>query len=405
MISVEGYDQFGGHHWETGSLRNVLAYHGLRAPHTGEAFSEPMLLGLTGGIGAMYFVFEYEGIAPHVALGTRYPFDAVDNVIKRLGLPAAVKQTKSQKKSVDTLLSALVVGEAAMVWADMFTLSYNQLPPSPFPAMMPIVVFAYDIERELVRIADRATVPLTTSSGELAAARARQGNLKNRMISFEFEDAANFVYEDFETAVEDAIRACLKLYTEEPPRGAANNFGLAALDKWADLVANSSVKKGWPRVFAEPGHLYEALKETYSAIEHRGTGGAAARPQYAAFLEESAVLLDRPALRDAAEQFRTAGKRWTDVALAALPESVDAFRDTRELIGQSRELFKQHGNQAWREMEVISGRLNTLKTEVGRDFPLDESARAALLESLSSCIQAMREAEADAVDTLRAAIA
>lgn len=405
MISVEGYDQFSGLHWETGSLRNVLAHHGLRAPHTGEPFTEAMLLGLSGGVGVMYFSFEYEGFAPHVALGTRYPFDAVENVVKRLKLPVAVKQTKSQKKSVDSLLSALVVGEAAIVWADMFTLSYNALPSSPFPAMMPIVVFAYDIDHELVRIADRAAVPLQATSGELAEARARQSNLKNKMMSFEFDNGGTFNIKSFPRAVEDAIRTCISLYLEAPPRGPVNNFGLAALEKWAGLVANEKSRKGWPQVFAQPEHLYEALKSIYTAVEHRGSGGHAARPLYADFLLEAVAVLEKPALEPAAEQFRAAGEMWHALAMTALPDTVDAFRETRELIDRSQALFREHGNHAWREMRDIADRLETLKADVSRSFPLDEAGRSALLGHLCECIGEVHRVEAEAVRTLEEAIA
>lgn len=405
MINVEGYDQFGGHHWETSALRNVLAFHGLRAPHTGQPFSEAMLFGLTGGVGIVYFVFEYEGFPPHVALGTRYPFDPVDKAVKRLRLPASFKHTKSQKKSVDSLLSSLVVGEPALVWADMFTLSYNALPPSPFPGMMPVVVYLYDIDTETVRIADRAEVPLTTTTGELAAARARQPSLRNRMLSFEFDDAAGFDVKKLPAAVEQAIQDTVRLYLEAPPKGPANNFGLAALRKWSDLVADAKAKRGWSQVFAEPAHLFEALKETYTAIEHRGSGGAAARTLYADFLDEAAALLDRPALSEAGGLFREAGRRWTDLALSALPDSVDAFKETRELINRSQQVFKESGNQAWREMRDIAERLATLTAEVGRSFPLDGAGRTALLASLGACIEALCAAEQAAAEALQAAAA
>ena len=35
MPTLTDYDQFAGTHWETGTVRNFLAYRGARAPHTG----------------------------------------------------------------------------------------------------------------------------------------------------------------------------------------------------------------------------------------------------------------------------------------------------------------------------------------------------------------------------------
>ena len=49
MTKLEGYKQFDGLHWETGSVRNFMDYRGYTAPHTGQPFSEAMLMGISGG--------------------------------------------------------------------------------------------------------------------------------------------------------------------------------------------------------------------------------------------------------------------------------------------------------------------------------------------------------------------
>ena len=43
----------------TTALRSLLAHHGVVAPHSGRPFSEAMLLGIAGGIGAGVFTFHY----------------------------------------------------------------------------------------------------------------------------------------------------------------------------------------------------------------------------------------------------------------------------------------------------------------------------------------------------------
>ena len=72
-----------------------------------------MLFGLTGGVAVMYFMFEYEGYPPQLYIGTRYPFDPLDQAVERLGLVANVIETTSQKRAVDNLLSVLATGEPA----------------------------------------------------------------------------------------------------------------------------------------------------------------------------------------------------------------------------------------------------------------------------------------------------
>lgn len=400
MVRVEGYAQFGGIHWETGSLRNVLAHKGIHDPHTGQPFTEAMLFGLTGGAAVMYFVFEYEGFPPQVAIGTRYPFDPLDNAIRRLGLIADLSETTSQKRAVDNLLSALATGEPAIVWADVFQLRYNALPSGGFPGMRPIVVYGYDSETGQIFIADRASVPLTSTTGELSAARAAQGNLENRVLVVEVpNDGLNGLGE----AVEDAIRSCLTLYTGKPTKGPASNFGLKALDKWADLI-DSGKKKGWRKLFADPALLYEALKSIYTQVEDSGNGGGASRPTYADFLDEAARVIGKKALGKAAEQFHAAGQAWTALAVAALPDEVDLLRETRELIARRSRVFRQDGEAALPEMDRIAIRLNELRDAVSRSFPLAEAEQTDLLANLKSCIEAVRAAETKAVQTLEKAL-
>ena len=71
MNPHNGIDNFTGRHWETGSIHNALAMQGIKAPHTGKPYSEAFLLGVSGGIAFGYFLFEYKGYLPHLALLTR----------------------------------------------------------------------------------------------------------------------------------------------------------------------------------------------------------------------------------------------------------------------------------------------------------------------------------------------
>src|SRR5687768_6356865 len=120
-VIIEGYKQFGWVNSELGSLRSVLAYEGVVAPHSGKPYSEAMLLGLAGGVSAMYFVFEYEGHEPHIFIGTRNHEDNMGEACKRLGIALDVKETTSRDKAVANLTAALEGGHPAIVWANMYS--------------------------------------------------------------------------------------------------------------------------------------------------------------------------------------------------------------------------------------------------------------------------------------------
>ena len=127
MPILTKYRQFGGRHWETGSVHNVLAYRGVKAPHTGMPLSEALLLGISGGLLMGYFNFAYEGYDPHVAILTRNTFDPLETLLVRLGTVQYVRQTTNAARAVKNLVEALENGEPAIVWADAFLLPYNGL--------------------------------------------------------------------------------------------------------------------------------------------------------------------------------------------------------------------------------------------------------------------------------------
>ena len=117
MTILPNYNEFAGRHWETGTLRNALAYQGVKAPHTGQPVSEALLLGVSGGITVGYFTFEYKGYLPHLALLTRNTFDPLDTILDRVPLPREVRQTTNPSKGDANLMDALDSGRPAIVWA------------------------------------------------------------------------------------------------------------------------------------------------------------------------------------------------------------------------------------------------------------------------------------------------
>jgi hypothetical protein len=55
-------DRFRGRHPDTAALTRLLAALGVTDPASGWPLSEAMVLGIAGGIGFAYFVFEYEDL-------------------------------------------------------------------------------------------------------------------------------------------------------------------------------------------------------------------------------------------------------------------------------------------------------------------------------------------------------
>ncbi len=403
MTILNDYQAFGGRHWETGTLHNHLAYRGFTAPHTGQPYSEALLLGISGGVTVGYFSFAYEGYDPQVALLTRNTFAPLETILERLGIEQTLRQTTSPKKGVANLLDALEEGLPPLVWADMFSLPYNGLPADDkMWQMFPIIVYGYETETDTVWIADRAGVPLTVTPEQLAVARARVKKDRFRLLTLDMPNP-----DKLPGAVQKGLWDCIKLYTEGPPRGSKNNFGLTALKRWADLLSKPKQRLSWAKAFPPGRKMLAGLASAFSNIALFGKDGqalAAERGLYADFLEEAALILDKPALSEVAAPFRRSGQAWRELALALLPDDIPPFQETRELMMDSHRLFLTEGNVARPEIERMYRRLEAIKADMETAFPLDEAGVTAMRERLRRHVLTIHDLEAEAVSQLQAAL-
>jgi hypothetical protein len=394
MTILAGYNEFEGLHWETGTLRNILAYQGVK--HDGKPLTEALLMGISGGMAAGYFTFEYGGIDPSLHFLTLFLYNgAPGRVYERLNIPKQMKQTDKPEKAVVNLLNALDAGNPALVWADMFSLPYNNLKPSEIMwGMFPLVVYGYDEEAGLVYVADRAHVPLTTAVADFTAARARIQSDKHRLVTVGAPDL-NMLPE----AVKAGIEECVSGFLDEPPKTPMKGkYGLDAFTRWANLLVD---KKGWAKQFPPGIKMYAILKSVYQYTHLWYTGGCGGRGVYADFLDEAAEILSKPALKDVATQYRAAANLWDDLYQALLPDNVALFKETRELMARNSMLFREQGAASLPERQKISARLAVIRESIAADFPLTDAEAAALRENLRDHIMKIHDAEKEAILVLK----
>lgn len=149
----------------------------------------------------------------------------------------------------------------------------------------------------------------------LAAARARVGSYKHRLITIDPER----IEIDLRPAVEEGLRLQVEHLSET-----SDSFSLPAWRKWARMTTDTRNEKGWPTVFAD-GHGVGSLRASiYTNVAH----GAHLRGLYAGFLDEAAGLLERSSLTEAAAAWREAAACWEPIVDAALPPG----DELRELI-------------------------------------------------------------------------
>lgn len=383
MTILDDFNQFDGTRRETAVIRNVLAYQG-------HDISEAMIFGISGGIVAGYFAFEYAGAPPYVHFLTRNTFDPMERVINALGIDANIEQTGSAKKAVDNINRHLKAGQPIIAWADQASLDYtNVRGGDDIWFMEPVVVYGYT--DETVHIADCAQVPFTVGPEQFAAARARISSNKHRIMTLALDNL-----DQMPDAVRAGIQATLDHMTGPVPRKPmAGKYGLDAFKKWVELLTRDKGKEAWSKKFAPGAAMYSGLKSGYFYIELWGSGGRGARGIYADFLDEAAGVLDRPGLKDAAAQFRQVAQLWGDFTTALLP-----FKETRDLLHQEAALYSEKGAESLAERQAISQRLDAIAASMDDDFPLTDAEAAELRKHLAEHLLRIHDAEKEALAAL-----
>jgi hypothetical protein len=326
-------------------------------------------MGVSGGAVMGYFSFAYEGHDPMARLLTRNTFDPLDTMLSRLGIVQNRSHTTNPTKGVENLVETLENGEPAIVWADHFTLPYTALPhDAGMWAMFPILVYGYDETAGIAHIADRAYVPLTVSTEALHEARARVKKDKFRVLTL-----APPMSDKLPNAVQAGIWDCLKLYTEKPPKGSKNNFGLAAYKYLSSLLTKPKTRLSWEREFPAGRKMLAGLKELFNDINCFGKVGYAERDVYAVFLDEASIILQKPALEGVAEQFRQSAQAWEQFSQTLLPADVPLLGKMQENLLQQRDLFLQQGSKATAAIAQLRAEEEALLAQAETDFPLNEA--------------------------------
>lgn len=400
MTTLNDYNQFDGLHWETGSVRNYYDYCGVKAPHTGGPYTEALLMGISGGAVMGYFPFSYQGIDPHARILTRNTFDPMETMLQRIGAVQNARQTGSADKAVRNLVDVLQGGSPAIAWVDAMQLPYD---PQPYEFeiahMMPVVVFGFDEEADQVAIADRARAPLSTTTGQLAAARAQVKKVRNRILTLEPPD-----HDNLQEAVELGIWDCIKLYTEKPPKGARHNFGFAAYERLADTLRKPKIRGSWDKDFPRGRKMYAGLESVFSDTHTFGKEGFAERDMYADFLDEAADILQKPALREAGEHFRVSARAWEELGLILLPDEVPVWAEARGLMLTNQRLFLEEGGEKLERGRANCARLIEIRREMESDFPLSDEEVVAFRERIAEQVLKIRDTEAPAVATMKEAM-
>ena len=378
------------------ALRVILADLGLQ-------IGEPLALTIGGGPGIGVFQFHYAREEfSSLFLAGRHAWDDdlrfIEGALRRLGLEPIVSGTGAPRSADRHLRDALEDGRPVVAWGDLAELDTRGYPAEDRGgAYHVVVVHSLDDARGVATLDDLANDPVEVPIDTLARARARIAKFRSRLLRLPTE-AHPPTAARLGAAIEAGLDATIDGFDQPRTR----NFSLDALADWSARLRGTG-KDSWATVFPRGRRLWAGLASIHQYAEHYGSGGGLLRPQVAAGLRDAADRLGDAPLAGVAARYDEVGARWTELARAALPDDVPAFRRTRDLQDQRARLYAERGTDAANEIAATWAETAAIRAAMAEAFPLDEAATESLLDGLATQVDAIHTGEIAALEALRAA--
>ncbi len=287
------FDHVHAAHCESGAFAALLRHHGL-------TLTESMVFGIGSGLFFLFFPYLKMYGAPLVAYR-----DAPGLIISRCTRRLGVKMKKAQYSNQDEGMRALDAMLARDIPVGMQTGAF-WLPY--FPRSMRFQfnghhIIAYGRDDDDYLISDTVFEEVVRCpSDDLRRARFSKGPLAPKGFLYHLESVDP--QPDLANAVRDGIRSTVNRMLRIP----LPYMGVRGIRTLAKAM------RGWPaRIGEEKARSW--LANVIRMQEEIGTGGAGFRFMYAAFLDEAAAVLDKPALRELSERLTETGDQWREFSV------------------------------------------------------------------------------------------
>ena len=389
-------ERTGGIHSATAALGNALAHAGVGRPDRDEPLSEALILGIGGGLGAGYILWEFEVYdTALIVLGFRnrwnYTADFLQNACQRLNVTVDLRETGGVKKAQANLDEALERSGTALLWTDKASLPYQQLPEAMKGHLLH-VIRASAGAGGAYRVDDLCARPFSLSGAEMRAARQPIPSNKQRSLCLTGAGSLD---------LPGAILAGIQDHVAHLSRSSAS-FSLPVYKKWSKLMTHERDKKSWRLVFAGRAGLYLTLRTINEGIRLDESDGAGLRALYADFLDEAHAILPQD-LAGPAAAYRDCAATWRDFADLVLCDDVPAFAETKALMHARYDAYaRQDAHELKRAMDQLT-ELEAPNNLAG--FPLDDRATDALFQQMAEQLAVIYDVEGRALTQLKNAIA
>jgi hypothetical protein len=381
-LSSDQYVLRGGIHPDTSSLASALANRGISNPTNSRPLSEAMILGVGGGLGAGYILWQFEKYDHAVVtIGFRNNSQYPDRWFRR---------TSGEKRAASYLEDALASGLPAIAYISVADLPYWHL-PSEQSGMWGYTLVVYGQQSDRFLIDDRNLKPLSLPGQDLAASRDRIPSYKNRLLVVD-PAAVELDNDAFLAAVESGLADQVEHLSSK-----SDSFSLPAIAKWARMLTDERNPKGWGQVFVDGHGLVEALVSAHEGVSEVGMLGGNLRSMYADFLREAGKITGRP-LGEAERAYRKAAKSWEEFASVCL--EVPIVNEIVDLDRHRRNAMRQ-GDQGWDEAKT-AGLASSRLMKADADLGLGE--RRKLFGRMAETLRIVHGTEVNALEALVGAV-
>ena len=304
-------------HCETGTVSNLLRSYGLE-------MSEPMVFGLASGMTFAYIKQVKINGLPLIAY--RIPPKMLVKLLswRISGLKFKYETFRNEEKGMQALDAMIAQEKAVGLQTSVFFLPY-------FPQAMRFHFNAHNLlvyakEGDEYKISDPVFSHLVTAKeDDLQRARFSKGALAPKGMMYYPTSVPDSV--DYDLVIPKAIRFASKINGKWNPVPIAGVHGIRMLAKNISKLGNGD--QHYAQLFM--GHIVRMQEEI-------GTGGAGFRFIYAAFLQESAALLDSTFLNDRSAEMTQIGDEWRDFAV--LCARLSKGRKGQEYTDAAKQLYK-----------------------------------------------------------------
>ena len=279
-------------HCESGVIANLLRHHGV-------PMSESLAFGLSAGLSFAYLPFVRVNGQPLIAYRS-LPKSIIKGLIAPLGARFKFETFRTPEAGQRRLDALLADGQLVGMQTSVYWLPY--FPPDMRFHFNAHNLLVYGKEGDEYLISDPVfEEPVRCASADLSRARFAKGALAPKGLLY--YPTAMPRHPISPAMVLTAIRKnCRAMLAPVPIAGVRGMRTLANKVQKLPVHEQNSA--------ALLGHIVRMQEEI-------GTGGAGFRFVYAAFLQEAAVLAERPALAQFAERLTVIGDSWRTLALHA----------------------------------------------------------------------------------------